>query len=292
MGKKVAILCGLNYTPLPSGWHLSGCINDVNLIKNMLIDAYDYQEQDIYLFRDDINSEDRYPTQSNIIGTLTNLCSLLTYDDELWFHYSGHGYSLEDKNNNVISNEQDNKNEIIFLYDNNAKNKAVKVYDDELHTVIATAKCKVIMIFDACNSGTIGDLPWNYRLVNKDKYKDSNDNKNNSPIIVRSRENNSNIENKQIYIISSARDDQTSADTYDPLMQVPLGILTMALLYCLRANRHSVSIPKLFCDIAKYIKDNGYNQTPRLSSSSMNPNGFISKYDNIEIIGIESIIST
>ena len=51
MGKKCALLMGLNCSNI-RGSELYGCINDMNLTRNMLIDAYGYQEENMYIFRD------------------------------------------------------------------------------------------------------------------------------------------------------------------------------------------------------------------------------------------------
>ena len=55
MGKKCALLMGLNYNNIRRS-ELYGCINDMNLTRNMLIDAYGYQEENMYIFRDDFRN--------------------------------------------------------------------------------------------------------------------------------------------------------------------------------------------------------------------------------------------
>jgi len=49
---KKALLIGIDYIDV-SGVSLKGCINDAINMRNMLIDAYDYEPENIVMLRDD-----------------------------------------------------------------------------------------------------------------------------------------------------------------------------------------------------------------------------------------------
>ena len=66
---KKALLIGINYTDL-SGMSLKGCINDIINVRNMLLDAYNYDSDNITILRDDDKIKFLQPTYSNIIEQL------------------------------------------------------------------------------------------------------------------------------------------------------------------------------------------------------------------------------
>lgn len=269
MGKKYAILIGLNYKRLGKSWELYGCINDMLMMQNMLIDAYGFQKENILIFRDDINDPDSFPTYDNLLDAFRNTVLSLNEDDEFFWHYSGHGSFFDDYG----VNESDNQDEIIIVYNKNKK--ATALLDDTFNEILQLTKCKITMIFDSCNSGTMGDLMWNY------KYDAS---RSNNKTISRSQENKLTIANSNIGIFSSARDKELAADAFNNEFQISMGALTMAVLTCLRNNNHNVSHLKLYVDICKYMIENGYEQRPQYTCSTKVPLGKFMRSDIYEIV--------
>ena len=268
MGKKYAMLNGLNYKPLGKSWELYGCINDILMMKNMLIDAYGFQKENIRVFRDDINDPDSFPTYDNLVNAFRNTVLSLNEDDEFFWHFSGHGSFFDDYG----VNESDNQDEIIIVYDKNKK--ATALLDDTFNEILQLTKCKITMIFDSCNSGTMGDLMWNY------KYDAS---RSNNKMISRSQEHKVPIANSNIGIFSSARDKELAADAFNNDFQISMGALTMAALSCLRNNNHNVSHLKLYVDICKYMIENGYEQRPQYTCSTKIPVGRFVRSDIYEV---------
>lgn len=107
MAKK-ALLIGINYINSPN--QLYGCINDVINMRNMLIDAYGYDSNNITVLREYTNN---LPTRANIINNITSIVSQSGNLKELWIHYSGHGSQIGDRNND----ETDGLDEIIVPLD-------------------------------------------------------------------------------------------------------------------------------------------------------------------------------
>ena len=66
---KKALLIGINYYSLPD-IKLNGCIYDIINMRNMLIDAYDYSNNNIIMLRDDVSNSSAQPTKANIMNSM------------------------------------------------------------------------------------------------------------------------------------------------------------------------------------------------------------------------------
>lgn len=244
---KRALLIGCNYTATPSV-RLLGCINDIVNVRNTLVDAYGYQDSNIYMLRDDDNA--RLPTKSNILAGLTGLIAASSPADTLWVHYSGHGTQIRD----TTGDETDGMDECIVPCNYNV---AGFITDDELFSVIKNAKCRMMIFFDSCNSGSACDLQYaiNY----------------NSGALTATINNARSIANSNVFMISGCRDSQTSADAYDTVAKQGCGAFTHSLLETLRANVHNVALLKLYVDVCSYLQRSGFTQIPVLSSTVSNP---------------------
>jgi hypothetical protein len=249
MSKK-ALLIGINYYDTPAA-ALKGCVNDVVNMRNMLIDAYGYDSENIKVLRDDAVDAVFKPTASNIVNSLASIIAQSASLKEIWIHYSGHGSQIRDTN----GDETDRLDEVIVPSD---YTRVGFITDDMIFDIIKQCKCPTVLIFDSCNSGTMCDLMWNFNV----------DPRNN----VRSvRTNNKAINNPNIYCFSGCRDEQTSADVYNTTTQQSCGALTNSIMECLRWNKHNVDVKKLLSDVVSSMKQNKLTQVPVLSSSSNVP---------------------
>jgi hypothetical protein len=249
MSKK-ALLIGINYNDSPNA-KLDGCINDVINMRNILIDAYGYNAENIVLLRDDISDANFKPTTQNILNNLVSIVSQSARLGEIWIHYSGHGSRVRDTN----GDEVDALDEIIVPSDYLS---AGVITDDKIFNIVSKSRCRTMLVFDSCNSGTVCDLMWNFN-VNAQKQ------------IVSSKTNNNGVTNPNIVCLSGCRDEQSSADIYSTFTQQYCGAMTSALIECLRWNRHNVDIKKLFVDIVLFMTQNNFTQIPQLSSSAKLP---------------------
>ena len=66
---KKALLIGCNYSSDPNN-KLYGCISDVVNMSNTLVDAFDYDLNNITILRDDSKTQNNLPTRSNILNNL------------------------------------------------------------------------------------------------------------------------------------------------------------------------------------------------------------------------------
>ena len=243
MSTKRALLIGINYLKSTTA-RLSGCIEDIKNVQTMLIDAYGYPSENIIVLRDDIASKN--PTRNTILNALLFIASVTGPNDEIWVHYSGHGSQIRDTN----GDETDRQDETIVPVDYLT---AGMISDDELFNIVKTIRGKAFLVFDSCHSGSICDLQYSINYV--------------SGAFSRTITSNKSIVNPNIVVFSGCRDAQTSADSFDTVMNEAGGALTVSLLAMLRKNKHSVDIMKLYNDVCYYLIKQQYAQIPVLSSS-------------------------
>ena len=248
---KKALLIGINYIN-DSSAKLQGCINDVVNIKNMLIDAYDYLPSNIIILRDDSTNPELLPTTKNILARLSTLIANSADCSELWIYYSGHGSQLRDLNGDEISGIDSTIVPVNYK-------TAGFINDDHLHKIIKNTKCRTILLFDSCHSGTICDLEWVFQYQTNNTYS-------------RTQVKGIPIKNPNIFIISACKDTQTCLDIFNSESKQVSGLFTSSFIHSLRANRHSVELFLLYRDVCNLLTTSGYNnQMPVLSSSAAIP---------------------
>ena len=247
---KKALLIGCNYNSIPNA-RLYGCINDIINMRNMLIDAYDYKSSNIIMLRDDINSTNSLPTAKNIMDNLTKIIENSSNCEEIWIHYSGHGSKIADKN----KDEADGFDEVIVPLD---YKKVGVITDDILFSVIKNSKCKTILLFDSCNSGSVCDLQWSFETKNG--------------LFIKTMNPNREITNPNIFMISGCKDSQNSSDIYSNSNAESCGAFTNAFLECLRNSGHNIGILTLHNNICTTLIAQGFKtQTPILSTTNEMP---------------------
>lgn len=242
---KKALLVGINYQSIPSA-RLYGCINDIIHMSNMLVDGFDYDLSNIIKLRDDNSA--MQPTKNNIMVALNNLVAQSANLTEIFFHYSGHGSQIRDS---VGGDEVDGLDEIIVPLD---FQRAGIITDDEIFNCIKNVKCRMILLFDSCSSGSICDLQYSFEYKNGQFLKTINSNK-----TIPS--------NPNIICFSGCKDNQTSADSYSVEESEAVGAFTDSFLKCIRVNHLNTTALNLYAGICNYCKLRGYTQTPILSCS-------------------------
>lgn len=259
---KKALLVGINYTSIPQV-ALRGCINDIDNVSNVLVDAYDYQLSNIVQLRDDMKDLAIQPTKQNILAQLQTLVAQSASLSEIWFHYSGHGSQIKDLNGDETSGQD----QVLVPLDYQS---AGMIVDDEIFNIVKNSKCKTMLCFDCCHSGSMCDLQWMFEFKNGSFLKTLNGNKI--------------ISNPNIICLSGCRDTQTAADSYSIQEARGVGAFTDALLYCLRVNRHNVNILKLYGDTCAHLVKTGFPQVPILSCSAVVPNYNFSRVTGSAIV--------
>jgi len=163
-----ALLIGINYLT-SNKYRLSSPINDVNIIKDFLINYLNYQEEDIIILSDSPKIKEN-ASFFNIVKHIKLLSEELSSQDFLFMYFSGHGGTIVDSN----SDEVDKKDEMFLPQDW----RVSYISDDLLKSLLVNYKCKLFIMFDCCNSGTMCDLKFSYNIkdyTSIDYLKKNND---------------------------------------------------------------------------------------------------------------------
>lgn len=142
MAKK-ALLVGINdYRKIND---LSGCVNDVTNIRDVLLKYYDFTIPDIRVL------VDGRATKANIMARLKWLVAGAKKGDVLVFHYSGHGTQVRDRDGDDLKDRMD---EALCPWDTDWDGGLI--LDDDLYDLFKGLKDGVSLevILDACHSGT------------------------------------------------------------------------------------------------------------------------------------------
>ena len=244
---KKGLLVGINY--VGTGSQLNGCINDTENLKELLKRG-GYLSEDEMTFLNDNQTGNLYPTKSNIMNHLENMVKFANdHKDEkvlLFFSYSGHGYYVKDLN----GDEPDGKDEVLCPVD---YDKNGFIIDDDLKSQFIDRlgnNVTIVVLIDACHSGTVLDLRYNF-----DNLNNLNKNKKNSESSC------------DVVMISGCRDNQTSADAYindqfDKRNEYQ-GAMTAAFI---KNYKDGISYENLIKGMRKWLIKNKYDQVPQLSS--------------------------
>jgi len=247
MVRKAALLIGINYKGTQS--ELNGCINDVKVMRKLLMKKYGYRSRQIKMLTDDSRYTRNKPYKSNIIRELRRLARKTTRYRyrEVWLHYSGHGSFVYD----TSGDEKDNRDEVMVPLD---YEKRGFLKDDYLHRIFAkriSRRSKCISLFDCCYSGTILDLK--YRNINGQKK------------IV---ENQKSGVRGNIMMISGCRDDQVSYDVYNLNNSKKYnGAMTASFTSSLKKHNYNISCFDLMKEMRSYLEKEKIPQVPQFTSS-------------------------
>ena len=142
MSKK-ALLVGINAYPTAP---LQGCVNDVELMHDLLIQKYDFEPDEVRVLCDDRATTDA------IKHRLDWLVTGAKPGDVLVFHFSGHGSQVRDRG--PLDELADHKDEILCPYDLDWRDKVVT--DDDLGQFFKRVPNDVTfyVVLDCCHSGT------------------------------------------------------------------------------------------------------------------------------------------
>lgn len=241
--KSKAYLFGLNYADNDS-LRLNGCINDVNNMAQFLRTSLGMPCE---VITDDVNKKD-----TSAMGMLNKLyqIALTTFSEDLdfvWIHYSGHGASILDRD----GDEKDGYDEALVPWD---VQKMGVIPDDYMQCLFTyfNPKTRVVVVFDCCHSGTIGDVMYSWE----------------GPTNVA-------VENiycevpSRIITLSGCLDTQTSADAFNVLGDKKyVGAMTACLLLTLKENKNSWSNVFTLTDaLRKKLAEKGFSQKPKVCST-------------------------
>ena len=207
---KRALLVGVNY--IKSDAELKGCINDVKNMCSFLVNRCGYSLKDIRILSEEPGKT--LPTRVNIEENIKWLVANNMPGDTLFFHYSGHGANVIDKN----SDETDVKDEVLVPLDYTTKGV---ITDDWLYQNMVSKVvkgCNLLGFTDCCHSGTMFDLKYN--IKSNCKYKKTGNVKN-IAYIANDWTNEFGLSNERsldaqgtVILFTGCQDQETSADAF------------------------------------------------------------------------------
>ncbi|KAI0697939.1 caspase domain-containing protein [Cerioporus squamosus] len=244
-GRRRALCIGINYKGQPN--ELYGCINDArNVVK--FLRRHGYKSEDIVLLTDDATDPRSRPTRANILDAMHWLVKGAQPHDSLFFHYSGHGGQVKDRD----GDERDGYDEIIFPLDHK---RTGYIVDDLMHTIMVKklpVGCRLTALFDSCHSGSVLDLPYLYS---------SNGRVKGSQVTAKWLDYKSTT--ADVISWSGCKDSQTSADTWEA--GTATGAMSFAFMSSLQQNPNA-TYQELLRAIRVILKKK-YSQKPQLTSS-------------------------
>jgi len=248
---KRALLVGINYRGTSSELH--GCINDIKNVKEMLL-KNGYKEENIRMMSDD---HKELPTKHKIVmGLIWLMENKKDKEMNLFFHYSGHGSWVYDKN----FDERDGRDECLVPID--FKRNGM-LHDDDIKGIIEdnlTSKSKLFSMVDSCHSASIFDLKYNIRVDKVNKEGDTVE----SEFRMETHHYEGEIKG-HVFVVSGCEDKQTSADAW--IERKSQGALTYALVETMRKNQYNVTYESLIKGIYEIVKGGNYEQSPTMSSN-------------------------
>jgi len=290
-GNKKALFVGINYFKTKA--ELNGCINDVKNVSELVCARFGFKN---CLYLTDENPDPLMkPTYNNIINGMKWLVRGAKSGDSLFFHYSGHGGTATDAENDEI----DSFDETILPVDYSYSGQIV---DDVIYENLVEPLpegCRLTAIFDSCHSGTVMDLPYTYQCDGQIEVIENDTRKNiftqalnivsdvvsgNSSGIIdsilgmftsgTSTSNANGVTNEEtiqkrkhnaeVIQFSGCKDSQTSADV--KINNISTGAMSYAIITALSQNRQ-FSYADLLTEIRSIMKKKGFSQIPQLSTS-------------------------
>jgi len=161
---KRAVLVGIGKYKKPTIPTLSGPVNDVELMKNLLVGKFDFAPENVCVLTNE------KATRAAILDAVrTQLIEASQPGDIAVFHFSGHGSQVTD----VSGDEDDHLDETIVPYDSR-QGDVFDITDDEINGLLRELTQKkptvsVVFILDSCHSGTsarggVREIPADTRI--------------------------------------------------------------------------------------------------------------------------------
>jgi hypothetical protein len=243
---KKGLLIGINYIGTLN--ELNGCINDVTNLKNLLVGGGYFTSTDLCMMTDKEGPTSAlYPNKQNILRQMDQLVSYANSvpsnrNIQLFVAYSGHGSSVKDTNRD----ETDGNDEVLCPVDFPT---AGFIVDDQIRTNFINklgANVTLVVLIDACHSGTVMDLRYMYACDGKQTCITQAN-------LADTRCN--------VIMISGCRDNQTSADAY--VARSYQGAMTAAFL---ATYSKQISTENLIMQMRNWLTQGGYDQIPQLAT--------------------------
>jgi hypothetical protein len=265
-----AVLVGINdYRGISD---LSGCINDVTNMRDILRNYLGFKNTEIRVLTDS------RATKAAILARLEWLVKGAKAGDFLVFHYSGHGSQIRDRDGDEL---EDGMDELICPHDFDWN--GTYITDDDLNAIFKKLPKDVLLevFLDSCHSGTgLKDVDFGRPSelgpatppVSRPRFLAP-------PVDIVCRHEGEEDDLKQVRLFDSARgdlvhhilwagcrSDQTSADAY--IGGTYNGAFTYYFCHHMRRSNGQLSRTDLLSRIRASLRHGSYSQVPQLETEA------------------------
>lgn len=278
MSNFSAVLVGINKY---QGCPLNGCVNDIIIMRDILVRKYKVPANQIRLVLDDRATKANIEERLSWLATNDSTTKL--------FYYSGHGAQIPIQDYSVENYEPDSMDELLCPVDFNWEGNYIT--DNQINNILCTMSKAhhMTMVFDCCHSGTIGrnteattiaskSIPTPLDLLSRvstaslskdlglDLEKDLEKLFEDAPTVTPPA---AKFSQHNISILTGCQDGQTSADAwFSSRYQGALSYFMQGIL--MRAPNITLSELRKACELK--LTTGGFTQTPQLISDEANIN--------------------
>lgn len=237
---SAALLIGLNYKHSDVVSTLQGCINDVHQMQEALVNNMGFSKDHVTILTDN----DANLSAQEITNAIEAFVDTFKNCKQLWLHFSGHGYHVED----TSGDERDGRDECLVASDGSC------ISDDFLLSQVVfklPPDCNLTCVMDCCHSGTQMDLK--YRYIGGKRSSFVNRTFPSDPVACNT------------ICLSGCKDRGTSADAL--MYGKWSGAMTTLLLSCLQDSNFNISCQDLLRMLRGRLRSEGFAQVPQLTST-------------------------
>jgi hypothetical protein len=264
VGSKRALLIGINDYPFVSP-KLFGCINDVSMMRSLLIRKYNFPPGQITTL---LNEK---ATRAGMLKAFHDLIAATKPHDTVVIHYSGHGSQISDPA------ETDGVDETIIPYDyRDSPHGALPITDKQISNMLGELSQKttnITVILDCCHSGgaTKDLLTGTEKEIRADSRKAPSEGDFLPPGGRSISENMLKNAAAKYVLLAGCRSDQKSYETKSA-NGIYGGMLTLSLVNKLSVATERQTWPAIVEDLQTHIRQ-FYNQSPELVG--LNKNSYV-----------------
>jgi len=240
----------------PEDDDLKGAVNDVNVMRDILVSKFGVPSANVKVVTD------KQANEAGFIEGMKWVLSAAKPGDHIFIHYSGHGGQIKSEA------EEDKLDEVIVLADN-------KLVPDDLFGRIARDLANkgvhATFLFDSCHSGGMSREGYRTKAVNLAKNARAKRVETSKLQTLRTtaRANitGSGSEKGSYAFLFASKEDQTSSDVSPTNGKPPHGIFTLALSIALK-DRPEFTLTALEMLVADILKELQFKQIPNFEFSS------------------------
>jgi len=171
---RLALLIGVQkYANLDPGQQLDGPGNDVELMRQLLVERFGFRESDIVTLLDEQATGRGIREQFSRVAERVKSLPKSSPPAQVLVHFSGHGSQVADQSaGDPDRDELDGLDETLVPYDASRQGGQEDIRDDEIYhlvdTICAGGQARLWMILDCCHSGTGARGGTKIRKLNRD----------------------------------------------------------------------------------------------------------------------------